>query len=171
MIYKGVFSMAKIKLIRIDSRLIHGQVITKWLKVANAKRIIIIDDELANDSFMGDIYRMAAPQGIGVEIYDVNTAVEKWKENEMGEGEILVLFKNVSNCYHAFKNGFPVHCLQIGGIGSAPGRTTVFRAISFDKTDVTQLQEIQDTGTEVNIHIIPEESKVSLNRALAKFTF
>ena len=44
--------MANISLIRIDSRLIHGQVITKWVKIAKANRIIIIDDELAQDDFM-----------------------------------------------------------------------------------------------------------------------
>ena len=47
--------MANISLIRIDSRLIHGQVITKWVKIAKANRIIIIDDELAQDDFMASI--------------------------------------------------------------------------------------------------------------------
>ena len=48
--------MAKISLVRLDSRLIHGQVITKWVKIAKANRIIIIDDELSKDDFMVMIY-------------------------------------------------------------------------------------------------------------------
>ena len=44
--------MAKISLVRLDSRLIHGQVITKWVKIAKANRIIIIDDELSKDDFI-----------------------------------------------------------------------------------------------------------------------
>jgi len=55
--------MAKISLIRLDSRLIHGQVITKWVKIAKANRIIIVDDELAQDDFMVMIYAAAAPKG------------------------------------------------------------------------------------------------------------
>lgn len=55
--------MAKIKLVRIDSRLIHGQVITKWIPITAAKQVIIIDDDLSQDEFMGDIYASAAPRG------------------------------------------------------------------------------------------------------------
>ena len=47
--------MAAISLIRIDFRLIHGQVVTKWVKQANADRIIIVNDALANDEFLGSV--------------------------------------------------------------------------------------------------------------------
>ena len=55
--------MAEISLFRIDFRLIHGQVIVKWLKQTPTDRIVIIDDQLAKDDFMADIYRMSAPRG------------------------------------------------------------------------------------------------------------
>ncbi|AYV72661.1 PTS sugar transporter subunit IIB [Bacillus sp. PK3-056] len=160
--------MANIKLVRIDSRLIHGQVVTKWLKVSNARRIIIIDNELSEDPFMSDIYMLAAPQGIAVDVYSVETAVTKYKEKQLGKEDILVLFKNVANCYESFKAGFPIDYLQIGGIASAPGRTNVYRAVSLDSTDVTQLKEMQEQGTEIYIHIIPEESKVRFDKTINK---
>ena len=46
--------MAEIKLFRIDSRLIHGQIITKWLKVSKADKIVVVDGTLAADDFMKD---------------------------------------------------------------------------------------------------------------------
>jgi len=163
--------MAKIKLIRIDTRLIHGQVITKWLKVASANRIVIIDDELSEDSFMVDIYIAAAPSGVTIQILSVNEAVQLWKENELGEGNILVLFKDVESCYNCFKQGFPINYLQIGGLASSPGRTTVLRAVSFDDKDVKQLKEIREGGSEIYLHIIPEEQKVKFENAIKKFNF
>ena len=54
--------MANITFARVDHRLIHGQVITKWSKIARAQKILIVDDILGQDSFMVDIYKMAAPQ-------------------------------------------------------------------------------------------------------------
>lgn len=48
--------MGQIKLVRIDFRLIHGQVITKWFAQALADRIVIVDDHLAQDDFMKEIY-------------------------------------------------------------------------------------------------------------------
>ena len=53
--------MAKISLVRIDSRLIHGQVITKWRKIHKVTKIIIVDNELAKDDFMIHIYEASAP--------------------------------------------------------------------------------------------------------------
>ena len=46
---------------RVDSRLIHGQVIARWSVKYGTEEIIIVDDLLADDDFMKDIYVMAAP--------------------------------------------------------------------------------------------------------------
>lgn len=85
--------MANITLTRIDSRLIHGQVIVKWSRIANGNRIVIVDDELEKDSFMVDIYQMAAPSGMSVEIYSTTRAAEEFKKDKMGEGKILLLLE------------------------------------------------------------------------------
>ncbi len=163
--------VAKINLIRIDSRLIHGQVITKWLKVTRANRIIIIDNNLYCDSFMSDVYMMAAPNGVSVEIYNVEEGIEVWNKNRFDNGNVLVLFKDVANCYEAFKKGFPMKEVQIGGLASAPGRTTVLRAVSFDSQDVIQLKEMEYRGVKLILHIIPEEPKVEFGEAIKKFKF
>lgn len=44
--------MANIVLCRIDSRLIHGQVVTKWVGQSQANRIAVVSDELNADPFM-----------------------------------------------------------------------------------------------------------------------
>ena len=49
---------------RIDYRLIHGQVITKWLKRSDANKIIVIDDPLSRDAFLAEVYTMSAPSGV-----------------------------------------------------------------------------------------------------------
>ena len=58
--------MAEIKLFRIDSRLIHGQIITKWLKVSKADKIFVVDGTLAAEDFMNEIYIAAVPKGVSV---------------------------------------------------------------------------------------------------------
>ena len=60
--------MANIVLCRIDSRLIHGQVVTKWVGQSQANRIAVVSDELDADPFMKNIYLMAAPPNIKVEM-------------------------------------------------------------------------------------------------------
>ena len=63
--------MARIGLVRIDSRLIHGQVCTQWLYRTNSKKVYIVDDEGASNSFLSSIYKMACP--VGVELETIST--------------------------------------------------------------------------------------------------
>ena len=162
--------MLKINLIRIDSRLIHGQVITKWLKVSKAEKIIIVDNFLSKDPFMSKIYTAAAPQGVTVEIYSVESVIEALNKNILN-GNILVLFKDVSNCYESFCKGFPMEQVQIGGLPSAPGRTIVLRAVSLDGQDVERLKEMESNGIKVILQIIPEDSKIEFQNVIKKFKF
>ncbi|MCR1897640.1 PTS sugar transporter subunit IIB [Irregularibacter muris] len=161
--------MAEINLVRIDSRLIHGQVITKWLKKCGANRIIIIDDDLAADAFMSEIAIMAAPKGISVEIYSVDQVAEHYKKDQLGKGKLLILLKNIPTVYRTIKKGLPITYIQIGGIASAPGKKPVFRAVSLDDNDVKCLKDIIQEGIEVAVHIIPEETKVEIDKILKKY--
>ena len=79
--------MAKISLIRADFRLIHGQVITKWLKQSNANRIIIIDDALSKT--------LGVPTSkILIEAWDrMNINVVKADESKEAIEAFLKLFK------------------------------------------------------------------------------
>lgn len=59
-----------IELTRVDFRLIHGQVITRWLTQCQINEIVTIDNELAKDLFMQEVFKMAAPKGVKITIVD-----------------------------------------------------------------------------------------------------
>ena len=166
---KGGKDVFKINLIRIDSRLIHGQVITKWLRASKAEKIIIVDNFLSKDPFMSKIYMAAAPQGVTVEIYSIESVIEAL-DKDIIDGNVLVLFKDVSNCYESFCKGFPMKQV-IGGLPSAPGRTIVLRAISLDKQDVEQLKEMESKGVNIILQIIPENPETEFQNVIKKFKF
>lgn len=55
-------------LARVDERLIHGQVMTAWVKKAWIKKIMLVDDEIVKDDFMKEVLSMSAPAGVKVEV-------------------------------------------------------------------------------------------------------
>lgn len=160
--------MAEISLIRADFRLIHGQVITKWLRQTNANKILIVDDALAKDTFMSEIYMMSAPPGINVVIKSVDEAVKSYHEENLGEGKLFVLFKDVPSIYDAYKKGFPFKELQIGGLGAGPGRKVVFGPITLNRSDADKLTEMENDHIKVYLHQVPQEPSILLKDALAK---
>jgi mannose/fructose/N-acetylgalactosamine-specific phosphotransferase system component IIB len=56
-----------LRLVRVDDRLIHGQVVAIWLKALGARRILIVDDRTAHDEFLREVLELAAPAGTPVE--------------------------------------------------------------------------------------------------------
>ncbi|MGP1376129.1 MAG: PTS sugar transporter subunit IIB [Bulleidia sp.] len=163
--------MGQIKLVRIDFRLIHGQVITKWFAQALADRIVIVDDHLAQDDFMKEIYEMAAPPGSQVTVLTVRQAIQRQQDDQLGKGRILVLFKDVHTAWRAFQDGFLFTELQIGGLGSTPKRKVVHGAITLDDADAESLKKMMERGVHVYLQQVPEENPVELAKILEKYDF
>lgn len=162
--------MAKIGLIRIDSRLIHGQVATKWIKRVEAKRVIIIDDASAADPFMITIYQMAATPGVKVEVLSTTQAGEEWKKNEFGSaGPVLILFRSVEQAYSAYNAGFTYTSMMLGGIGGGPGKINVAGPIALDHHDGEMLSALADQGVELYFQVTPEENVTQWKTVKAKY--
>ena len=121
--------MAEIKLFRIDSRLIHGQIITKWLKVTQADKIVVVDETLAADDFMKEIYVAAVPKGISVDIYDTDGAMEEWERTVREEGAGLV--RDVAACLSLYAKGFSLDSIQIGELPNGPDGRLYIRLFLF----------------------------------------
>lgn len=163
--------MADIRLIRIDFRLIHGQVVTKWVKEANANRIVLVNDALANDEFLGSVYKMAAPSDVTVDIYSLEDAIKKWNENQFGEGKILLLLKGLPDCRKLQEMGFPMDTIQIGGLGGGAGKVNAVSDVSLDAKDVQLLKEMIAEGKKVYIQVVPTQQKYEVEKVIDKLEF
>ncbi|WP_447886855.1 PTS system mannose/fructose/N-acetylgalactosamine-transporter subunit IIB [Serratia fonticola] len=161
--------MANIVLCRIDSRLIHGQVVTKWVGQSQANRIAVVSDELEADPFMKSIYLMAAPPNVKVDCYGNQSFAAAWWENQLGEGNVLVLFPNLVTVQQAVVDGFDVKNIQVGGLGGGPNRKAVFQNITLDEADVAILRDLQQRGVTVFFQTIPEDKPQALADILKKF--
>lgn len=155
-----------IVLTRIDDRLIHGQVMTAWVKFTQANRIMIIDEGVAKDPFMVKVLKMAAPPGIKVDIYDVEQAVEVLKENDSTNEKIIILVKHPVVIETLLEKGIEIKKLNVGGMGAAPGRKTLYKNISISKEEREIFQRILDKGTNIFIQIVPDEKEVDIKKLL-----
>lgn len=161
--------MAKITHARVDYRLIHGQVITKWSKIASANKIVIVDDVLGQDAFMADIYRMAAPSGIEVDIKTAAEAGAAYQDDTLGAGNIFLLFKDVHAARTAHEAGLAFDALQLGGIPAEAGRKIVFPAVALGASEVEDIRALHDAGVHIEVQVVPEEAGISYEDALKKY--
>ena len=160
--------MADIRLVRVDFRLMHGQVIANWVNQVDANAILIINEQLANDKFMQNVYKMAAPKGIRVSIMNLEKAMVRFQSEKWNDRRLIVLFKSVTDAKIAFDKGFPMKELQVGGLGSGNGRVQITNQIWLNKDDTEKLMEINNKGTKVHLRAVPKKEAISIERAAKK---
>ncbi|KJT16174.1 translocation/assembly module TamB domain-containing protein, partial [Salmonella enterica] len=80
-----------------------------------------------------NIYLMAAPPNIKVDCFGNQSFAAAWKENQLGDGNVLVLFPSLAAVQDAIQLGFDVTRIQVGGLGGGPNRKAVFQNITLDE--------------------------------------
>lgn len=161
--------MAEIVLCRIDSRLIHGQVMTKWVNQSQANKIVVVSDELANDEFMLEIYLLSAPTGVKIECYGIEDTIKNWNENQFGNGKVLLLLPDLRSMRQVYDGGVHVSQIQVGGLGGAPNRKVVFQNITLDDPDTAILEELNAKGVNIIFQTIPEDSPMKFDEILKRY--
>lgn len=143
--------MAVIRLVRVDNRLIHGQVATGWISKSGAGKIVVVDDRSATNELMRDVLELATPPGIHLDVFTVAQAVEEWKKDQFGAGSVMVIFKSIPAAYEARKAGFDFVELQIGGTANGAGRKVIEGAISLNAAEYEMLQQMSANGVDVTL--------------------
>lgn len=162
--------MAELKLVRLDYRLIHGQVVTQWSRITGIDRIIVVNDDLAADPFMADIYRMSAPQGVHVDVFTISQACDSWTKDKFGSGKVLLLFKFAEDALQAYENGLLYDDLQVGGCGGGEGSQTAC-GIAFQKPDIKALRAIAEKGVHVHVHVVPTQPDYPFDQVVEKLNW
>ncbi len=143
-------------LVRIDDRLIHGQVIAVWCRHKSFKRIVVLDDNVAKDAFMQQVLRLAAPTGITVEAMEIVASVPVLNAIPNKEA-VMLLMKTPLTAKRLKDAGLDYTELNIGGIGMGPGRKNVFKNISMSEDEKAVLRELTDAGVNITLLTVPGE--------------
>lgn len=150
-----------ILLSRIDERLIHGQVMTRWITGLYITRIILIDDTIAKDDCMVDVLLLSAPVGVEVKVMSVDDAV-KFIAVDDSPAKTMLLFKDIRYVKALADAGFLVPKLDIGNIGSSPIRKGVTREVFMSPEEQAMAKELCEKGMYIYIQKLPSDKEQDL---------
>ena len=151
-------------LVRIDSRLIHGQIIEAWVPHLKADCILVADDRVAGDAMQKVIMRMAVPREITVEIGPIRELVAEVREGKWCEKKCLMIFSDCRSVFQAHEFGLAIPKLNVGNIHHAPGRTRVTPSIALNEEDIVYLRELEHSGVRVEFRTVPRQKATSLSK-------
>jgi PTS system mannose-specific IIB component len=154
-----------LKLVRVDDRLIHGQVVAIWLKALNARRIVIVDERTARDEFLKEVITYAAPPGVAVEILDLEAGIERVRQLVDDPEPVFVLMRSPLTALRLREAGVEFPVLNVGGIGAGPGRKPLYRNISASPEELAAMRSIESMGTTVELRIVENDRPVAFKSA------
>lgn len=154
------------RLVRIDTRLLHGQVSTNWVRAVNPNRIIVVSDKVANDEMRKTLIQQAAPAGIRTNTIPISKLVEIDKDPRFGGTKALILFETPQDALKAVEAGVNFDHINIGSMAHSTGKTLIDRAISVDKEDVKTLMALKDHGITFDTKRLPSDSGEDLEKLL-----
>jgi PTS system mannose-specific IIB component len=159
-----------IELVRIDDRLIHGQVVEGWLKTVSVNHIVVISDEVARDRMQQILLGMAVPSNIKVSNYSVDAAAAKFNGSSFDgdKDRILILLSRPADAVRLLQQGARLTSVNVGGMHYSQGKRQVLRNMSVDDTDIAALREMHRRGVELEGRVLPSDERVDVIEALER---
>jgi mannose/fructose/sorbose-specific phosphotransferase system IIB component len=149
-------------LLRIDDRLIHGQVVVGWSPHINATHIAVADDKIAQDITQRLLYEMVVPPDMKVSIFSLQEAADYFKSSQDDPFKTILLFSNPSDVVSYIKFGGPVKWVNIGGMRYQPGKLQISQCISLDENDKEAFRELAKAEIPLECRSVPSDNPVDM---------
>ena len=146
---------------RVDERAIHGQTVTLWSKIYPNNGILLVDDEIANNPPMREIYKNAAV-GMSVYIFTKEEALIKVKQASESKNNYILIVRYPTMLEYLERHGVNVCSrINIGPISQNEERKTVAPFTAFNQAEVESCDYLQTLGKEIVFQSIPTTSAVN----------
>ncbi len=155
-----------ILLTRIDDRLIHGQVVVGWAQTLKANHIVVVNDEIVQNDMQKFLFRMATPTDINLSMLTVTEAAGKIKQREFDDDDVIILVKTPADIVGLLKQGGKIGEVNIGGMHFGKEKVQIFDAVFVDDNDVAMLKEIDSMGVDLEVRMVPTDSKKNIMKAI-----
>lgn len=154
--------MKKITFVRVDDRLIHGEVVTAWVPTYNINHLIIVDDTVAKDPMQKRILTALAPKGVQVDPMDVETATKYLSKENNDAERILLLSKSPIYFEKLNDAGIELPEVNLGGMGIRGERKPFVKNVAASPNEITAIKQLMDNDVHVFYQLVPEQRVIEI---------
>lgn len=154
--------------VRLDERLIHGEVTTKWINFLHANRILAVDDEVAGDAFQSNLLKMGVPKSCKCLILSVEKAIDVLNDPRCEGLSLFVLVRPPQNLLKLVEGVPGIEEVNIANYGylirpDAPGKKAINRCLAFDQNDIECIKKVQERVSSCYHQVLSDTAKVELD--------
>lgn len=153
---------------RIDDRLIHGQVIIGWCGQLPITRLIVIDEQIANNNWEKELLLMAAPPNIPAEILTVEEFAERITSWISKKEMILVLLKSPELIQELKDTGIDVKKVNVGGMHFRDDRRELLSYLYLSSDEIKLFEQLMEQGIYFECQDLPTSTAYDLRKIIQR---
>ena len=161
----------QIPLLRIDSRLIHGQVATSWAKAVKCDAIFAISDEVANDPLRSKLLLQVAPAHLQSYVITVDKAIKVWHNPMYADRKVLWLVTKPGDIVRLIEGGVDIKQVNVGGMTHREGCKLISQAVAVDADDVAAFRRLNEMGVKMTLQQLATSPAEDVMPKLANVKF
>ena len=155
--YKGKENIVNV---RMDERLIHGQVAGIWAPSLHTQRIIVINDEAAADTLQKSSLRMVAPTSMRLSVLPVESAAKNIRSGKYGKQRLFLVFKNPTDVLRYLKAGGKLTHVNVGNMSYKEGSKDITKSIKVLDEEIDVFESIAAMDINVTAQLVPNDPVV-----------
>ena len=149
-----------IKTVRVDHRLVHGQVIYSWVGGLDIDTIFVVNDDVPNNEIRKNTIRLAKPAGVKLVMKSVDEAIALINQGVTDKYKMFIVLETVTDACKLIKGtGNAIQSLNLGGTKKQDGTKQFSNQVYLSEEDICNLNEVVDLGVEVEARMVPKEDK------------
>lgn len=149
-------------LVRIDDRLIHGQVVENWMKFLKINHVVVVNDFVASDRMQKTLFSMAVPDHAKISILTIAQAKEAILNSQFEGDKAMLLLVSPQDVLNLINKGVKIKEVNIGGMHYSPDKKQILKAISVSKQDIQAFQELDKLGVHLEARMVPDDEKIDI---------
>lgn len=143
--------------VRIDERLIHGQVATVWTNTLGCSRIMVVNDEASSSETQKYVLKLATPPSVSLSVLTVEKAATRIKEGKYDNDKVFMIFKNPKDCVRLLEKGIEIPMLNVGNMSAKDGTTNIKKSVNVSKEDIEAFRKLNSLGLKITARMVPDE--------------
>lgn len=154
-----------IKLLRVDHRLLHGQVAFSWTSHLGADCILLASDTLLNDELRLTTVKIARPPGIKLVAKNIEDSIKAINSGVTDKYKLFIVTDTITDAARLIE-GCNIRSFNLGGTKSGDGKEKLSKAIYVTQAEKEILNTLLQKGIDINIQMIPSERLIDLKHVL-----
>ncbi|RHM63202.1 MULTISPECIES: PTS sugar transporter subunit IIB [Coprobacillaceae] len=149
-----------IKGLRVDHRLLHGQVAFSWTSYLEADCILIANDGVMQDELKKMAIKMAKPQGVKLVIKSIDDSITALNSGVTDKYKLFVVVESVKDAYRLMTETKQFHNVVLGGTKATENTKSISKAVNLTSKEIDLVKDLIAKDYEVEIRMVPTEKKV-----------